>query len=35
MNNIKDVIISNINKTFKNIDIDEYIDYNYKININN
>lgn len=35
MNNIKDVIISKINKTFKNLNIDEYIDYNYNININN
>jgi len=34
MNNIKDVIIYKINKTFKNIKINKYIDCNYKININ-
>ena len=35
MDNIKNDIISKINKTFKNLNNDKYIDYNYNININN
>jgi len=34
MNNIKKEIISKINKTFQNLDINKNIDYNYNININ-
>jgi hypothetical protein len=34
MNNIKKELINKIDKTFKNIDIDKYIYYNYNHNIN-